>query len=318
MGIAKGEKMQKNTIRSPSGTDIQKALMEECLKVSPYVKMESGCATRFDLVMYLPKPMNFIANAPISYHCWHKYRRLYCKKIWRDIIRDYLIPDKEREERIEQYKKDNPNREWHARYEIPRFRYKDKEYMEESSFWQSNAKKDIALCNQPNCDWWKKQQDEANEAKKIYGFMNGLHAFEIKSDKDNHDLLIHQIPNMISIADYVWLVLGENQTIPAWLPPYISIMRYNNAEKTFKIEYVNEINITQPPIYKHVFDNQGYKIENNEIYAFARLMRNWRINSMFHFMFEGQTAIDMQKDIKMLLKFLKRTERNKTREANNK
>ena len=63
------EEQEKN--RTPIGSDIQIALRNECLKVSPYVRMEVGMDTRFDLVMYLPEPMPFIADKPELFHCWH-------------------------------------------------------------------------------------------------------------------------------------------------------------------------------------------------------------------------------------------------------
>ena len=195
---------------------------------------------------------------------------------------------------------------------IPLYRYKDKEYMYEEDFWRSDAKKEIALCDQPNCEWWEERQKEKKQKIEEYGFMNGLHVFEVKSDKDKHDLLIYQIPNMIAIADYVWLVLGENQPTPEWLPPYISVLRYKDGK--FKIEHYNKIQITQPPMYQHALRVQGHKIENRELYAFARLIRKWKINSMFHFMFEGQMIIDMQKEIEELLAFLRRADKNKTKQ----
>ena len=303
------EEREKNRI--PIGSDIQIALRDECLKVSPYVRIEVGMDTRFDLVMYLPEPMPFIADKPEIFHCWQKFRRIYCKKIWEEVKGNYEISLEERQERKEQWKKDNPNQQSYYMTRIPRYRYKGKEYDDAESFWKSNAKKELAICDQPNCEWYKNQVERETEEMQKYGFMNGLHIFEVKSDKDKHDLLLHQIPNMVAIADYVWLVLGENQPTPEWLPPYISVLRHNG--ETFEIEYMHEIKITQHISYANVFRNHGYIIDNQEKYAFHSLMRKWKINSMFHFMFEGQVVIDMQEDIENLLKFLRRADKNKTK-----
>lgn len=295
----------------PIGSDIQRALRDECRMVSPYVKLEAGTETRFDLAMYLPDGMPFITDEPESYHCWHKFRRIYCRDIWRTAIKEYAIPDEERKQRREELKEKHKDERFYIP-DVPQYRYNGKEYKYEEDFWRSKAKKDIALCDQPNCEWFKERQKDKKAKREEYGFMQGLHLFEIKSDKDKHDLLIHQIPNMIAIADYVWLVLGENQPKPEWLPPYISVLRYKDGK--FTIEHYNEITIKQPPMYRHSFAVQGYKIENSEGYALTRLMRDWRINSMFHFMFEGQIVIDMQDDIEQLLSFLRRADKNKTKQ----
>lgn len=303
----------KDRIKSgvPIGTDIQRALRDECLKVSPYVRMESGSATKFDLVMYIPNGMPFIVDSPEYAHCWHKFRRIYCKKKWDQVKLDFRIPHDEQNKRYEELKEKHKDEEYYYPT-VPTFRYTIKEYNTESDFWKSNAKKDIAMCDQEDCEWWNGIQQKHKEDREKYGFMDGLHIFEIKSDKDTHTLLSHQIPNMISIADYVWLVLGENQPKPEWLPPYISVLRFKDGE--FTIEHKHEIKIIQPPTYKDALRSQGYRIESSEEYAFHRLMRTWIINSMFHYQFEGQIIIDMQEDIEGLLSFMKRADKNKTKQ----
>lgn len=301
----------KDRIKSgvPIGTDIQRALRDECLKVSPYVRMESGTATRFDLVMYIPNGMPFIVDSPEYAHCWNKFRRIYCKKKWADVVNTYRIPRDERERRYTEAKEKSGEKYFPDT--IPQYRYKGKEYFMEDGFWKSNAKKDIAMCDQGDCEWWNRIQEVHKEDREKYGFMDGLHIFEVKSDKDTHTLLSHQIPNMLAIADYVWLVLGENQPKPEWLPPYISILRFKDGK--FTIEHKNKIEIIQPPTYKDALRSQGYRIESSEEYAFHRLMRTWIINSMFHYQFEGQIIIDMQEDIEGLLSFVKRADKNKTK-----
>ena len=264
------EQAEKDKNKTPIGTDIQRALRNECLKVSPYVRMEVGTNTRFDLVMYLPEPMPFITDKPKLFHCWNKFRRIYCKRIWNEVKENYAISLDERKEMEKKWIKENPNSRT-SYITIPRYRYKDKEYNTDDDFWRSNAKKELAMCDQPNCEWYKNQVERVKEENKEYGFMQGLHIFEVKSDKDKHDLLLHQIPNMLAIADYVWLVLGENQPTPEWLPPYISVLRYNG--ESFDIEYKHKIQITQHISYADVFRSHGYIIKNQEKYAFNSLLR---------------------------------------------
>lgn len=103
---------------------------------------------------------------------------------------------------------------------------------------------------------------------------------------------------------------GRKAGKPSWLPPYIGVMRFKKGK--FVVENYHRITIKQPPMYWHSFKDQGYNIVNIEEYAFTRLMRDWRINSMFRFMFEGQVLIDMTKDIDELMSFLKRAEKCKT------
>jgi hypothetical protein len=244
----------------------------------------------------------------------NKFRKIYCKRKWDQVSGSYRIPEEERKvmaERLAKKEGEVDNIRFYM-YNVPMYRYKDKEYLTVEGFWKSNAKKELALCDQPNCDWWNDRQAEMKRKRQEYGFMNGLHIFEVKSDKDKHDLLIHQIPNMVAMADYVWLVLGENQPTPKWLPPYISVLRFKNGK--FQMEYKHQIDIRYPPTYKDALKSQGFEIKSKEEYALHRLLRKWRINSMFHYQFEGNTIIDMQKEIEILLSFLRRADNNKSKD----
>ena len=299
----------------PIGSDIQRALRDECLMVSPYVRMEVGTGTRFDLVMFIPDGMPFIVDSPQYAHCWEKFRKIYCKRKWGDIQNNYRISFEEIEKRKKELREQHKEEQYFYP-EVPTYRYKDKEYMIEEDFWRSNAKKELAMCDQMDCEWWNRIQKVHKEEREKYGFMDGLHIFEVKSDKDKHDLLIHQIPNMISIADYVWLVLGENQPIPEWLPPYVSVMRFKDGK--FIIEHKNKLEITQPPTYKDAMKRQGYRVESKEEYSLHRLFRLWRINSMFHYQFEGQIIIDMEEEIDELMSFLERAKKYKNKNESEK
>jgi len=290
---------------SPSGIDIQRALLRELKSCSPYLKKE---AFKFDVALYIPKGGEFIVDDPKDFHCWHKFRRIYCKKKWGEVYGEYVIPEDERNERLVELKKTKPHA-WGI--EIPQFRYKGKEYLREEDFWKSNAKKDLAICNQPDCIWID-DIVKSNNLMKEFGFkddMSGLHLFEVKSDLDDHSRLVYQIPNMMSIADFVWLVIGENQTVPDWLPPYVGVLRHNSKTDKFSIERLHKIKLFNGLMYRHCFDDIGLRMNNDEVYAFARLNRLWKINSMFRFMFEGQKVVDMEDEVKVLLKFLKRAEK---------
>ena len=53
----------------------------------------------------------------------------------------------------------------------------------------------------------------------------GLHLLEFKSDHDDVNRFLEQLPHYAMLGDYVWLVLGERQKEPKWLPSFVGLFR---------------------------------------------------------------------------------------------
>ena len=53
----------------------------------------------------------------------------------------------------------------------------------------------------------------------------GLHLLEFKSDHDDVNRFLEQLPHYAMLGDYIWLVLGEKQKEPKWLPSFVGIFR---------------------------------------------------------------------------------------------
>ena len=303
--------------KSSTGEDIQKILLEECKKCTPFARSEASLICRFDLAMYIPQNHKFIVPLPENHknHCYRLLKRWYCGDKWSEIKDKYGIPH---EEKTEMWSKARESEEYKGWNDVPDFRYNGKEYFTENGFLK--AVKDQCRCNPNDCKIYKDQIKREEKHREEYGFMHGLHLFEIKSDLDDHSRLLHQIPNMLSFGNYIWLVLGENQPIPEWLPPFISVLRFQEKKKTFKIERYYQIEIRQPATYWQVLKNQDIPVDinNDELYALERLVRKWKLNSLFHFQNQDYQVMDMGEDIQKLLKFLRRfdkkTEKDREKE----
>jgi hypothetical protein len=282
------------------GKIIQDALLEEILKCTPFARTEATISCRFDAIMYLPDETKFFAeqdNKPL--YCLNQKGKTRCYEKYNTALRKCAITYEEQE----QMRKE---RNLSYRSDVPAYRYNNKEYLTEQDLLKSNIKNEIK-CESDGCEYYQKQIQNSLDARKRWGFMKGLHVFEIKSNKDKFDLLQHQIPNMTAIADYVWLVLGDEMKIPEWLPPYISVMVYHSDTKKFTIIRHYKTAITNPPMYWQAFQDQGFKIKNKDIYAYARLTRNWYINSIFRYLYnDSMPCIDMTGDIKQLIEFVEK------------
>jgi hypothetical protein len=277
-----------------AGKVIQDALYKEMIKCTPYARIEVSTTARFDGVMYIPPGGQFFADEPEKVHCPSKYRKKYCREKWRAKCRQLEIPNEERQKMFDELRKKD------SFQPAPNYRVGGREFIEEGDLFRSI--KDCALCVAGGCVQLAHFQAEADERRATHGFLGGLHVFEVKSNSDNFLLLEHQIPNMVAIADYVWLVLGDEQSIPEWLPPYVSVMGFDG--KKFKIERVAKISISQPPIYWHSFKDSGVDVGNPAINSLARLYRKAQINSMFRFSCEGNICIDMSDELRSLFKLL--------------
>ena len=111
-----------------------------------------------------------------------------------------------------------------------------------------------------------------------YGLKQGLHLFEFKSDHDNVNRFLEQLPHYSQFADYIWLVLGSEQKAPKWLPSYVGVYR-EDGEGFLRLkesEYVRRM----PPLSQAVLRESGLgEVGDRQLYEF---MRKWFINSIFY------------------------------------
>lgn len=111
-----------------------------------------------------------------------------------------------------------------------------------------------------------------------YGLKQGLHLFEFKSDHDNVNRFLEQLPHYAMFADYIWLVLGSEQKVPKWLPSYVGVYQEDGEgfTKLKESEYVART----PPLSNAVLRESGLgDVDDRMLYDF---MRTWFINSVFY------------------------------------
>jgi uncharacterized membrane protein SirB2 len=80
------------------------------------------------------------------------------------------------------------------------------------------------------------------------------------------------------LGDYVWLVLGEKQKEPKWLPSFVGLFRECGEGFTMVKEstYLKRL----PPLNEAVLRESGiYGLKGEDLYSF---MRKWFINSIFY------------------------------------
>jgi len=143
-----------------------------------------------------------------------------------------------------------------------------------------------------------------------------LHAFEIKSSKDDAYRVFNQLPYYVWVIDYVWLVLGVAQKIPKRLPKWLGIIKFNG--ETFDRTYVpenkwsrnNEFDtIKQIYLANYGLPDDG-KFENMAYASSWRFLtsfiKKWFINSVFGQ--KGKKIISYSKLEKGLLYYLKRVD----------
>ncbi len=113
-----------------------------------------------------------------------------------------------------------------------------------------------------------------------YGLKQGLHLLEFKSDHDNVNRFLEQLPHYSIFADYIWLVIGSTQKIPKWLPSYVGI--YQEKDEGFvklkESAYIQRL----PPMSRAVLRECGIPdgaIDDKALYTF---MKKWFINSIFY------------------------------------
>jgi hypothetical protein len=111
-----------------------------------------------------------------------------------------------------------------------------------------------------------------------YGLKQGLHLFEFKSDHDNVNRFLEQLPHYSMFADYVWLVLGSEQKAPKWLPSYVGV--YKEDGEGFTKLKGSEYVARTPPLSNSVLRESG--LGEADVRALYGFMRTWFINSIFY------------------------------------
>ena len=153
---------------------------------------------------------------------------------------------------------------------------------------------------------------------------NNIHAFEVKSSKDNAYRVFSQLPYYVWVVDHVWLILGQKQRIPKRLPKWLGIIKFNgetfdriyepqdtsfhNSEfHTIKRIYV--ANYGLPKDGK--FDRMAYSSSWNFL---TRLIKKWFINSVFRdsiILPKGEKIVPYTKTETALLFYLANVQRIK-------
>jgi len=106
----------------------------------------------------------------------------------------------------------------------------------------------------------------------------GLHLIEFKSDHDDVNRFLEQLPHYAMLADYIWLVLGSRQKEPKWLPSYVGLFR--ETDDGFTLVKNSEYHKRLPPLSVDVLRESGLpNIKGEQYYAF---LRKWFINSIFY------------------------------------
>jgi hypothetical protein len=106
----------------------------------------------------------------------------------------------------------------------------------------------------------------------------GLHLLEFKSDHDDVNRFLEQLPHYAMLGDYIWLVLGEKQKEPKWLPSFVGLFREDGDGFTLLKESVYQKRL--PPLNDAVLRECGIPgLKGEDLYAF---MRKWFINSIFY------------------------------------
>ncbi len=135
----------------------------------------------------------------------------------------------------------------------------------------------VIACRDEECAYLEERLKWESGFLAGYGLKQGLHLFEFKSDHDNVNRFLEQLPHYAMFADYVWLVLGSEQKVPKWLPSYVGVYQEDGEgfTKLKESEYVART----PPLSHSVLRESGLgDMDDHMLYDF---MRTWFINSIF-------------------------------------
>ncbi len=285
--------LYKKTTREPGvmrGQHIQKALVSHLRRFTPYVMMEASNA-RYDVIAYVPDHVYFgkPPNGREEFACWRKYERVYC-----DLKREAILSEAECE-----YDECNHKNRFYLWGEET----KGEDYLWDEFKDSCKCDRDISCPTWQHCRSIHRKRDD--EGRIHIG--RGLHLFEVKSEKDTLDRLSYQIPEMMDLADNVWLVLAANHETPQWLPPFIGVIRHNG--KYFHLERRADGVRKEPAFYWQALRYYGLtQAEAQKLTTVGDrvhgLYRAWFINSVFHFSgwqnVAHQVVVDMTESLTWL------------------
>ena len=323
------------------GSDIQKHLFDFLKKYTPYVKTEAG-VLRFDVAAYIPEGCYVGFEHDKKLACRKRFKKKYCEVKWDALEEECEEISKDERERLAQprYQKNLEDRARLKEVDISNLDEDDKEYAmhsalfctprerlgdmtltntykgstEADSLW--NFMKETCVCdNDMDCPTAIKCEEDKIVAQKRWGNYFGLHLFEVKSDKDTFVRLAHQIPLMTFFADYIWLVLGENQPIPEWLPLYVGVLRFVPPDG-FKVERKGIESIVsntemrnrsqRPVLSPHVLFDHDYEVPFS-FQDLHTLYKKWFVNSIFRWDRENHDVIiDMSEELKSLVEWVEK------------
>ena len=289
-----------------NGSQIQSRLYDLLLKSTPYVKVESS-VMRFDLAAYIPRDIRVGFKTDPQLRCSSRFRGKHCELKW-DAMREEAALSNEEHEALLLKATEGIDREanyrayYEARDKVPQFILGDRGWAWDNHLYNA-TEKECRCDNNEDCPTWLEQykKEERELAKGIY--LPGLHLFEIKSDLDSYTRLVHQLPAMYGIADYAWLVLGEKQEIPTWLPPWIGVLRFIEKGKKFQVERKEHIEKGLPSLHPRWLKEHDTSTTLRPS-TLRELFKKWSINAMFGWEAEA-VVVDMTPELMELAKISK-------------
>lgn len=289
-----------------NGSDIQSRLYDLLKKSTPYVKTESS-VMRFDLAAYIPREIRVGFEKDPQLRCSHRSRGKHCELKWEAMREEAQLTHEDYQARVVKATKGiEKEKNIHAWYQVedkvPRYVLGDRGWQWENHLYNA-TEKECRCDNNEDCPTWLDQYNKEKRelAKGIY--LPGLHLFEVKSDLDSYARLVHQLPPMYGIADYAWLVLGEKQEIPAWLPPWIGVLRFIEKGKKFKVERKEHIEKGLPSLHPRWLQEHDTSTTLRPS-TLRELFKKWSINAMFGWEAEA-VVVDMTPELMELGKISK-------------
>ena len=290
---------------SSYGYAIQNDLVQLLYKSTKFVKAESS-VMRFDLAAYIPKGQRVGFQEDLQKPCTEKFNRNHCRLLWQAVREEAKVPEEQYQAELKKVRDEaeaKGERGWGLTDSVHPYRLGDLSWKwHEPEMW--NSVKDCCKCpNEDDCPTLAKELEEARQESEKGLFLTGLHLFEVKSDMDVEHRLTHQLPAMYGLADYAWLVLGEKWEVPAWLPPWIGVLRYKESDHSFLVERKSKLIKELPAMHIHWLKAHGVS-EGLRPSILRHLFYKWSINSMFGWE-NNMIVLDMTPELQELCKINK-------------